>query len=52
MWHRYATFKDPGSMPDSPIRRRRIEFNPGLAAIGFAVAEAQQRYVTLSCPTV
>ncbi len=30
MWHLYATFKDPGVRLDSPIRRRRIEFNPSL----------------------
>jgi hypothetical protein len=30
MWHLYATFKDPGVRPDSPIRRRRIEFNAPL----------------------
>src|SRR4029077_8337274 len=27
MRHRYALFKDPGSKPEFPIRRRRIEFN-------------------------
>jgi hypothetical protein len=27
MGHRYAIFKDPVAQLDSPIRRRRIEFN-------------------------
>jgi hypothetical protein len=38
MGHRYAFFKDPGSEPDFPIRRRRIEFNTGLQADGYATA--------------